>query len=381
MTGAQAAAAALCCEGVRCVFGIPGAQNNEFWDALKARRVPYLLVTNESSASVMADASARVTGEVGVFSVVPGPGPDQRHDRHRRGAARQRADRRHRHRRRPRARTPRSARSTRCPTPRSLRPIVKAVIEVRHQAEIPGAIHQAFRDRPVGRARPGRRRHPVPLLQRGLGLRPAPSRPPTPSRSTRRPTARRSACLADRRTPGRDLRGDGLRRRRPVAGRRRRAAPGPGGHLGQRQGVHPRRAPAGRRLGLRQAGDPRGREGVQGRRPRPGRRRQVQRGLDGQLRDPEARHASSTSTPTRTTSAGTSTPASSSAPTPGVFLDRLLADADAIRRPPCPALWKTDQGATARSTAARTRGSRITAGVDPMVFLTQLRCVARARRS
>ena len=74
MTGAQAAAAALCCEGVPCVFGVPGAQNNEFWDAMKARRVPYLLVTNESSASVMADASARVTGEVGVFCVVPGPG-------------------------------------------------------------------------------------------------------------------------------------------------------------------------------------------------------------------------------------------------------------------------------------------------------------------
>jgi acetolactate synthase I/II/III large subunit len=144
MTGAQAAAAALACEGVRCVFGIPGAQNNEFWDALKARHVPYLLVACESSASVMADASARVTGEVGVFSVVPGPGltnamtgigealldsvpivgivtdvnrgPDaqigQVHS---------------------------------LPNAAILRPIVKNVIEVRHQAEIPGAIHQAFR--------------------------------------------------------------------------------------------------------------------------------------------------------------------------------------------------------------------------------------------
>ena len=74
MTGAQAAAAALCCQGVRCVFGIPGAQNNEFWDALKAKGVPYLLVAHEASASVMADASARATGTVGVFSVVPGPG-------------------------------------------------------------------------------------------------------------------------------------------------------------------------------------------------------------------------------------------------------------------------------------------------------------------
>ena len=40
MTGAQAAAAALACQGVRCVFGIPGAQNNELWDAFKARSFP-----------------------------------------------------------------------------------------------------------------------------------------------------------------------------------------------------------------------------------------------------------------------------------------------------------------------------------------------------
>jgi acetolactate synthase-1/2/3 large subunit len=74
MNGAQAAVAALCCEGVRCVFGVPGAQNNEFWDAMKSHGVPYLLVTNEASASVMADASARATGEVGVFALIPGPG-------------------------------------------------------------------------------------------------------------------------------------------------------------------------------------------------------------------------------------------------------------------------------------------------------------------
>jgi acetolactate synthase-1/2/3 large subunit len=74
MTGAQAIAASLWCEGVPCVFGIPGAQNNELWDALKAHLVPYLLVANEFSASIMADASARATGCVGVFSVVPGPG-------------------------------------------------------------------------------------------------------------------------------------------------------------------------------------------------------------------------------------------------------------------------------------------------------------------
>ena len=66
---------AICLEGVPCVFGVPGAQNNEFWDAMKTSGLPYLLVTNETSASVMADASSsRVTGGVGVFSVVPGPG-------------------------------------------------------------------------------------------------------------------------------------------------------------------------------------------------------------------------------------------------------------------------------------------------------------------
>jgi acetolactate synthase-1/2/3 large subunit len=74
MTGAKAMAAALACEGTRCVFGIPGAQNNEFWDAMKSQGIPYLLVTHELAASVMADGAARATGEVGVFSVVPGPG-------------------------------------------------------------------------------------------------------------------------------------------------------------------------------------------------------------------------------------------------------------------------------------------------------------------
>jgi acetolactate synthase-1/2/3 large subunit len=144
MTGAQAAAAALCCEGVPCVFGIPGAQNNELWDALKARRVPYLLVANESSASIMADASARVTGGVGVFSVVPGPGLTNAMT----GIGEAFLDSV------PvvgivtdvdRAPGAPIGQVHSLPNAALLRPIVKAVIEVRHQAEIPGAIHQAFR--------------------------------------------------------------------------------------------------------------------------------------------------------------------------------------------------------------------------------------------
>jgi acetolactate synthase I/II/III large subunit len=74
MTGAMAAVRALMTECVPCVYGIPGAQNNEFWDAMKSERLAYFLVTQEGSASIMADASARVTGRVGAFAVVPGPG-------------------------------------------------------------------------------------------------------------------------------------------------------------------------------------------------------------------------------------------------------------------------------------------------------------------
>lgn len=73
-TGAIAAAKAFRAEGVPCVFGVPGAQNNEFWDAMKGAEVPYLLVAHESAASVMADASARVSGRVGAFALIPGPG-------------------------------------------------------------------------------------------------------------------------------------------------------------------------------------------------------------------------------------------------------------------------------------------------------------------
>lgn len=74
MTGARAAAAAFGAAGVPCVFGVPGAQNNEFWDAMKTLGVPYMLTSHESAAPIMADASARVSGKVGAFALIPGPG-------------------------------------------------------------------------------------------------------------------------------------------------------------------------------------------------------------------------------------------------------------------------------------------------------------------
>jgi acetolactate synthase-1/2/3 large subunit len=74
MSGADALVETLQAEGADCVFGIPGAQENEIWDALKTKRLPYLLTTHEFSAAAMADGYARSTGKPGVMCIVPGPG-------------------------------------------------------------------------------------------------------------------------------------------------------------------------------------------------------------------------------------------------------------------------------------------------------------------
>src|SRR5436309_2806845 len=74
LTGAQAVVETLIKEGADCVFGIPGAQENELWDAMKSKGLSYLLVTHEFSAACMADGYARATGCPGVLCVVPGPG-------------------------------------------------------------------------------------------------------------------------------------------------------------------------------------------------------------------------------------------------------------------------------------------------------------------
>ncbi|MCS7020623.1 MAG: thiamine pyrophosphate-binding protein [Gemmataceae bacterium] len=74
MSGAEALVSALQLEGVGCVFGIPGAQENELWDTFKQKGLPYLLVAHEFSAACMADGYARSTGQPGVLCVVPGPG-------------------------------------------------------------------------------------------------------------------------------------------------------------------------------------------------------------------------------------------------------------------------------------------------------------------
>jgi acetolactate synthase-1/2/3 large subunit len=75
MNGAQAFIGSLYREGVRVVFGIPGAGQYDLIDAIyNEPGIRYISTRNEQATSYMADGYARVTGEVGTLLVVPGPG-------------------------------------------------------------------------------------------------------------------------------------------------------------------------------------------------------------------------------------------------------------------------------------------------------------------
>ena len=75
LTGGQIVVRALEDEGVPFTFGIPGTHNIELYDALAAStRVRPVLVTDEQSASFMADAVWRSSGRLACANVVPGAG-------------------------------------------------------------------------------------------------------------------------------------------------------------------------------------------------------------------------------------------------------------------------------------------------------------------
>jgi acetolactate synthase-1/2/3 large subunit len=74
-TGAELVVRALEDEGIALAFGIPGTHNIELYDALGASAsVRAVLVTDEQSASFMADAAARASGRMACVNVVPGAG-------------------------------------------------------------------------------------------------------------------------------------------------------------------------------------------------------------------------------------------------------------------------------------------------------------------
>ena len=74
-TGAELVVKALEDEGIALAFGIPGTHNIELWDALaSSESVRSVLVTDEQSASFMADAAWRASGVMACVNVVPGAG-------------------------------------------------------------------------------------------------------------------------------------------------------------------------------------------------------------------------------------------------------------------------------------------------------------------
>jgi acetolactate synthase-1/2/3 large subunit len=74
-TGAELVVRALEDEGIALAFGIPGTHNIELWDTLaSSRSVRAVLVTDEQSASFMADAAWRASGRMACVNVVPGAG-------------------------------------------------------------------------------------------------------------------------------------------------------------------------------------------------------------------------------------------------------------------------------------------------------------------
>jgi acetolactate synthase-1/2/3 large subunit len=74
MTGTERLCADLRHLGVRHVFGLPGTQNAELFNALGDHSIRPVLATHELSAAFMANGYARASGRVGVLITIPGPG-------------------------------------------------------------------------------------------------------------------------------------------------------------------------------------------------------------------------------------------------------------------------------------------------------------------
>ncbi len=369
MTGAQAAAAALCCEGASCVFGVPGAQNNEFWDALKARSVPYLLVTNEASASVMADASARVTGTVGVFSVVPGPGLTNAMT----GIGEALLDSV------PivglitdvnRAPNAQIGQVHSLPNAALVRPLVKNLIEVRHQAEIPGAIHQAFRQARAGEPGPVAVLIPFPFYSMAWDFdQGVPPPYPVPFDESVYPKV--LGHLADKRSRVGLYVGMGCVEAGPALTAVAELLQAPVATSVSGKGCIPDAHPLAVGWGY----------GQQGTRAAERAFREVDVVLAVGVKYSEVstanyaipKHDTVIHVDANPHNLGRNVPAHIKLCADSrVFFERLLADGEAIRRAPSPALWKKIRSYREIDLCENTR-VRVTDGVDPMVFLTQLR--------
>ena len=370
MTGAQAAAAALACQGVRCVFGIPGAQNNELWDAFKARSIPYLLVAHEASASVMADAAARATGDVGVFSVVPGPGLTNAltgigealfdsipivgiiTDVDRSAGA-------------PIGQVHGLANAA------IVRPVVKWLYEVRHQAEIPGVLFQAFQAARMGEPGPVAVLIPYPFLVEAWDYD-LPLPPPCPVPFDEVAYGRVVTHLMDRRQRVGIYAGLGCVDTGDSLAAVAELLQAPVATSVSGKGCIPDSHPLAVGWGY----------GKQGTRAAEAAFKDVDLVVAVGVRYSEVstasyaipRHDMLIHVDANPQNLGRNVPAHVTLCSDArVFLDRLLVDGAALRRPACPDLWQKIHHLRQvdRCEAARVK---ITPCVDPMFFMSQLRC-------
>jgi len=75
ISGGQAVVEVLKAEGVRFIFGLPGAHTISIYDALYgSREIRHILVRHEQAAANMAAAYAMLTGEPGICCATAGPG-------------------------------------------------------------------------------------------------------------------------------------------------------------------------------------------------------------------------------------------------------------------------------------------------------------------
>src|SRR5437867_2640729 len=76
MTGGQALVRQLKSEGIDTIFGLPGVQLDWAIDAIWEEREHFRVIhtRHEQATAYMADGYARSTGKVGMCLVVPGPG-------------------------------------------------------------------------------------------------------------------------------------------------------------------------------------------------------------------------------------------------------------------------------------------------------------------
>lgn len=72
--GADLVVAQLEAQGVKHVFGIPGAKIDRVFDSLVDSRIKTIPVRHEANAAFMAGAVGRLTGKAGVALVTSGPG-------------------------------------------------------------------------------------------------------------------------------------------------------------------------------------------------------------------------------------------------------------------------------------------------------------------